>query len=164
MVPKLKKYSYPDRLKMIGITSLKERRVRGDMIEVYKLLTGKEQIDSGQFFTLAQPHYSLRGHEKKLVKERSRLDTRKHFFSQRVINGWNNLPAEVVNSGSVNSFKNTYDRSSLMLQRYGRLKLTSCLQSINLQVQVQVSTFLVLTSNNAYIKLNDFGRWYIKQH
>jgi len=38
------------------------------MIEVYKLLTVKEQIDSGQFFTLAQPHYSLRGHEKKLVK------------------------------------------------------------------------------------------------
>ena len=73
-VPKLKKYSYPDRLKMIGITSLKERGVRGDMIEVYKLLTGKEQIDSRQFFTLAQPHYSLRGHEKKLVKERSRLD------------------------------------------------------------------------------------------
>jgi len=47
-----------------GIMCLKERRVRGDMIEVYKLLTGKEQIDSG-FFTLAQPHYSLRGHEKK---------------------------------------------------------------------------------------------------
>jgi len=56
-------------------------------------------------------YYSLRGHEKKLVKERSRLDTRKHFFSQRVINGWNNLPAEVVNPGSVNSFKNTYDRT-----------------------------------------------------
>jgi len=56
LVPKLKEYSnysYPNRLKMIGITSLKERRVRGDMIEVYKLLTGNEQIDSGQFFTLA---------------------------------------------------------------------------------------------------------------
>jgi len=32
LVPKLRKYSYPDRLKTIGITSLKERRVRGDMI------------------------------------------------------------------------------------------------------------------------------------
>jgi len=110
LVPKLRKYSYPDRLKMIGITSLKERRVRGDMIEVYKLLTGKEHIEYEQFFTLAQPHYGLRGHEKKLAKDRSRLDTRKHFFSQRVVNVWNSLPAEVVNAGSVNSFKNAYDR------------------------------------------------------
>ena len=44
------------------------------MIEVYKLLTGKEHVEYGQFFTLAQPHYGLRGHEKKLAKDRSRLD------------------------------------------------------------------------------------------
>ena len=75
------------------------------MIEVYKLLTGKEHIEYEQFFTLAQPHYGLRvrGHEKKLEKNRSRLDTRKHFFSQGVVNLWNSLPAEVVNAGSVNS-------------------------------------------------------------
>jgi len=35
LVPKLTKFSYPIRLRMLGITSLKERRVRGDMIEVY---------------------------------------------------------------------------------------------------------------------------------
>ena len=58
---------------------------------------------------LAHTHYSLREHEKKLFKERSNLDTRKHSFSHRLINGWNNFPAEVVNCGSVNSFKNTYD-------------------------------------------------------
>jgi len=59
------------------------------MIEVYKLLTGKEKISYKQLFsifTLAAKHYSLRGHDKKLVKERSRLDTRKNFFSQRVVN------------------------------------------------------------------------------
>jgi len=38
---------------MIGITSLEERRLRGDMVEVYKLLTGKEQIDHRQFFNSA---------------------------------------------------------------------------------------------------------------
>jgi len=35
LVPKLRKFSYSTRLRMLGITSLKERRVRGDMIEVY---------------------------------------------------------------------------------------------------------------------------------
>ena len=49
------------------------------MIEVYKLLTGKEQIDYKQFFRLAENHYGVRGHEKQLSKVRSRLDTRKFF-------------------------------------------------------------------------------------
>jgi len=74
---------------MLGITSPKERRVRGDMIEVYKLMTGKEQISPGQFFTPTVAHYKLKGHNKKLTKARPRLDIRKYFFSQRVINRWN---------------------------------------------------------------------------
>jgi len=55
----LRKCSYPARLDKIGITSLKNRRLRGDMIEVYKLLTGKEQIDYKQFFRLAENHYGV---------------------------------------------------------------------------------------------------------
>jgi len=72
LVRMLRKYSYATRLQMIGITSLEERRLRGDMIEVYKLLTGKEQIDYRQFFNSADTPYGLRGHEKKLAKDRSR--------------------------------------------------------------------------------------------
>ena len=59
----------------------------------------------------AENHYGVRGHEKKLSKDKSRLDARKFFFSQRVVNSWNSLPAEVVNAESVNGFKNAYDRS-----------------------------------------------------
>jgi len=95
---------------MIGIASLEERRLRADMIEVYKLLTGKEQIDHRQFFHSADTLYGLKGHEKKLAKDPSRLDSRKFFFSQRVFNGWKSLPAKVVNSESANSFKDAYDR------------------------------------------------------
>ena len=63
---KFRKFSYPVRLRKIGITSLKDRRLRGDMIEVYKLLMGKEQIDYEQFFfKLAENHYGIRGHEKR---------------------------------------------------------------------------------------------------
>jgi len=57
LVPKLRKYSYPVRLEKLGITTLNDRRERGDMIEVYKLLTGREQIDCKQFFKPAQNHY-----------------------------------------------------------------------------------------------------------
>ena len=111
LVPQLRKYSYPVRLQKLGLTTLKDRRERGDMIEVYKLLTGREKIDYKQFFTLAQNHHGLRGHEMKLTKERSRLDIRKFYFSQRVVNGWNGLPATVVNAETVNAFKNAFDRN-----------------------------------------------------
>jgi len=72
--PQAQKYSYADRLKVLGLTFLKDRRERGDMIELYKILNGKEQTDSGQRFKLAENHYCLQGHEKKLTKERSRLE------------------------------------------------------------------------------------------
>jgi len=81
------------------------------MIEVFKLLEGIENVDYKQFFTLSTTCYALmRGHDKKLIKTRSRLDVRKHFFSQRVINSWNGLPANVVQASSVNMFKNAYDK------------------------------------------------------
>jgi len=41
---------------------------------------------------------------------RSRLDIRKNFFSQRVVNVWNSLPQVVVDADSVNSFKNRLDK------------------------------------------------------
>ena len=109
LVQKLRKCSYPVRLQKLGLTTLKDRRERGDMIEVYKLLTGREQIDYNQFFILVHNHYSLRGHGMKLTKERARLDTRKFYFSQRVVNGWYRLPAIVVDAETVNAFKNAYD-------------------------------------------------------
>ena len=65
----------------------------------------------GVYFKLAQDHYGLRGHGMKLTKERSRLDTRKSFFSQPAVNGWNSLPAGVVNAESVNAFKNACNRN-----------------------------------------------------
>ena len=51
-----------------------------------------------------------RGHKFKLIKDRSRLDIRKHYFSQRIVNDWNKLPTSVVEAESVNAFKNRYDR------------------------------------------------------
>ncbi len=49
------------------------------------------------------------GHKYKLKKFRSRLDVRKQFFSQRVINDWNKLLAVVVEATSVTSFKKRYN-------------------------------------------------------
>ena len=113
LVPKLKKMDYSSRLKLLGIPSLKDRRIRGDMIEVYKLMSGKEKVDHRQFFQISCSQYNLRGHNLKLLKKRSRLEVRKHFFSQRTVSVWNSLPKQVVNAESVNGFKNAYDHYNM---------------------------------------------------
>jgi ribonuclease P/MRP protein subunit RPP40 len=109
MIEECKGLDYYHRLKVTGLMSLEERRIRGDMIEVFKTLKGLNKIDSNSLLKLANCSRT-RGHKFKLVKFRSRLDIRKNFFSQRVATVWNNLPEVVVEADSVNSFKNRYDK------------------------------------------------------
>jgi hypothetical protein len=96
-------------LNRLGLTTLEARRQRGDLIEVYKILTGKENIEYGSFFQLASSEREMRGHELKLYHRRSRLDIRKFSFSQRVVKVWNKLPQHVIEAPTVNSFKNRLD-------------------------------------------------------
>jgi hypothetical protein len=109
LVVGMKKLGYEERLHRLGLTTLERRRQRGDLIETYKLLTGKEGVGYEQFFRMAQVGYGLRGHSLKLEVQRSRLDVRKTFFSQRVVTEWNKLPQEVIEATSTNNFKNRLD-------------------------------------------------------
>ena len=62
MVKGLKKFTYETILKRLGIYSLERRRLRGDLIETFKILTGRERIDSSKFFELSETTSGLRGH------------------------------------------------------------------------------------------------------
>ena len=108
MIPELRDLSYEERLKECGLTTLETRRLRGDQIEVFKILNGYENIDRNMFFSLKKDSRT-RGHEVKLVKDQCRLDIRKHSFSQRTINEWNKLSTDCVTASSVNMFKNKVD-------------------------------------------------------
>ena len=108
MIPELRDLSYEERLKECGLTTLETRRLRGDQIEVFKILNGYENIDRNMFFSLKKDS-KTRGHEVKLVKDQCRLDIRKHSFSQRTINEWNKLSTDCVTASSVNMFKNKVD-------------------------------------------------------
>jgi len=100
---------YEKRLEALKLTSLEKRRLRGDLIEVFKLVTGKENIDYTCLFQLDDACYNTRGHKFKLKKYRSRLDIRKNFFSNRVVSHWNSLPSHIVEADSVLTFKKRLD-------------------------------------------------------
>jgi len=110
IVHRVKHLCYEVRLDRLGLTTLFVRQKRGDLIETYKILTEKENIEKEQFFELTNNGYFLRGHTMKLVVSRPRLDIRKYFFSQRVVAEWNRLPEQVVTAPSVNTFKNWLDK------------------------------------------------------
>ena len=46
---------------------------------------------------------------KNIVKKQPKQDIRRNFFSNRVVDDWNNLPNSVKNASDVNNFKNLYD-------------------------------------------------------
>ena len=54
---------------------------------------------------------SITRHSKKVHKQYTRLDSRKYFYSQRVITPWNNLSQKTVIAESVNALKNNLDAS-----------------------------------------------------
>ena len=108
MIPELRDLSYEERLKECGLTTLETRMLRGDQIEVFKILNGYENIDRNMFFSLKKDSRT-RGHEVKLVKDQCRLDIRKHSFSQRTINEWDKLSTDCVTASSVNMYKNKVD-------------------------------------------------------
>ena len=51
LIPGLRDLRYEDRLEECGLTTLETRRLRGDQIEVFKILNGYENIDSNIFFS-----------------------------------------------------------------------------------------------------------------
>ena len=115
MIPKLRNISYEMRIKECGLTTLETRRLRGDQIEVFKILNGYENIDRNICFTVKEERRT-RGHGVTLAKKQCRLDIRQFSFSQRTVHEWNRLSADCVGASSVNIFKNKID---IYLRRAG---------------------------------------------
>ena len=108
LVPSLKDLPYNERLRVLNLPSLSHRRRRGDMIETYKILSGKVNVDKDIFFRMNSNN--TRGHNLKLSKLASNKVVRSTSFSRRVIDDWNSLPSNVVNALTINNFKAKLDK------------------------------------------------------
>ena len=115
--------SYEEKLKQCGLTLLVDRRVRGDLIQTFKIINQIDDLPIDTFFKMVSDTHNhatrntvTLGPEKKQVDNKNivmgkapNYDMRRYFFSQRVVENWNALPSSVKNATDVNNFKNLYD-------------------------------------------------------
>ena len=118
MVSDISGGTYTEKLAKLKMTTLEERRRRGDMIQTWRILTGKDMVlvTVGTWFDFevdrkregatttrnASQHHAIRPRE-------FSHDDRGMFFSNRVVKDYNALPEYVKLSTNINTFKNNLD-------------------------------------------------------
>ena len=75
------------------------------MIELFKHITGIYRVDAAY---IKLNNNIIRGHDKRLKKQRASQIVRQNFLTYRAINKWNSLPQEVV--PTLNAFKARLDK------------------------------------------------------
>ena len=124
MLSNVRGESYEEKLLDAGLTTLKERRKRGDL-EAFKTLNGLNGVIKADWFEIDESNStrpSTRsntdvtesgGGERKtnvLLHERAKTEIRNQSFRFRTARAWNELPSWVTQAKSTNAFKNLYDR------------------------------------------------------
>ena len=107
--------TYKEKLCLLELTTLVRCRARGDLIETFKILSGRELISKELFFQPAPTHYGLRGHSVKIYKPYCRTILRKSSFSLRVIDDWNSLHQSVVSASSVNDLRTGWTSTGILI-------------------------------------------------
>jgi len=74
---------------------------------MYKIVNNYFNLDFSDLFTFSTS--TTRGHNFKFFKYHSRLKLCSNFYFNRIINNWNALPLEVINTRSINSFRSLLD-------------------------------------------------------
>ena len=96
--------SYQERLKLLNLQSLEERRLIRDIIMVYKIVNNLVNLKFDDFFEKSRLQ-NTRGNSCKLYVKRTRLELRRHSFCTRVVPVWNSLTDNIIMCGSLRNFK-----------------------------------------------------------
>ena len=150
LLPDIAHLSYSSRLQELNLPTLVYRRLRGDMIETFKILHQIYDPRVSNFLPLH--HYNnTRGHNYKLFVQPANSNIRKHYFSIRITEVWNHLPNIVVNAPSVQTFESRLDkcwseisikydyRSQLNFSEFKALNITS--NNIDGELGAEASTW-----------------------
>ena len=107
IIHELSKFSYEEILCRTNLVSLEMRKLRADLIEVFKIVKGIDNVDQSFFQTSRETR--TRWHMYKFFFPGCRLNLRKFSFSQRVVSELNSLPTKAVNQTTFNGLKNIID-------------------------------------------------------
>jgi hypothetical protein len=111
-----RKLSYVERLKKFNLTTLKERRERGDAIQQFKfnkdinIINWHYPVGKTNRGNTEGPVNSVRGLNHRQSSQLTNSKQRENFFSNRIVHIWNNTPSDLWKAKSVNGFKNAYDK------------------------------------------------------
>ena len=104
--------SYDTRLHLLGAESQELRRLKLDLIMMYKILHGLLAVDT--LFNVRLDDRT-RG-DFKILKPHCNVNSRAHSFACRRLNCWNSLPNDVRNASSVFVFKRLLSKCDFTCQ------------------------------------------------
>ncbi len=117
MIPSLPNKLYEERLARLNLFSLEKRRLRGKLVECFRMIKGFINVDANRLF-LIDGLSRTRGNGVKLRYKQLHLDCTKFFFTNDVVREWIKLPPSVVQCNTINSLKNKLDHH-LLQQGFG---------------------------------------------
>lgn len=109
MIPRLRNRPYEERLKELKLFSLSTRRLRGDLIETFKMFRGFDNVNIHHYLNVNQASMT-RNNGFKITGKHFRSHEAKYFFFNRITNVWNSLPSQVVNCNTIETFKKRLDK------------------------------------------------------
>jgi hypothetical protein len=101
----LKHLTYAERLHYLGAETLELRRLKADLILVYKIIHELINVDFNSLFSFSSHSSITRGNSLRLLKPHTICNARAHSFACRVVDIWNRLPENIVSAQSINMFK-----------------------------------------------------------
>ena len=116
MIPEPSQLNFEEGPCGTNLLSLEMRRLRADLIEVFKIVNGIDNVEQYSFFQPSS-ETKTRGPMLRFFLPSCRLNLRKFSFSQRVVSEWSTLPPKAIKQTTVNGFKNIID--SIFRKRRG---------------------------------------------
>ena len=109
MIPEIRNHSYSQRLKDLNLINLEQRRLRGQLIEVFKYLRRFNNATARGLFD-SDFNDKTRNNGEKLIVKRFNTSIAQHFYPIKITTTWNALPSDIVSSRTVNTFKNRLEQ------------------------------------------------------
>ena len=111
-IPELKGLTYTERLFVLNLPSLEKRRLRGDLIEFFKIMKEKVDLKWHNPPRIIKLDRESKRHSQRIERQLTKVRTTRYdFLPNRIANQWNSLQQSTVDLIETNKFKNAIDKS-----------------------------------------------------